>query len=325
MEENKDITAKDAEKKEKNAGGRLRVLKDGAAGFGMGVAFIIPGFSGGSIAAILGIYERLIGAIADIFKSFKKSVITLLPIFIGLVLGAVSLMFPLDWALGSFPLPTVCLFVGLALGGLPSITDKVKGKLVWTNIAALLVPMLLVFALCFAPTGADVDLFSLDFGGYLILFLVGIVGSSALVIPGISGSMLLLILGYYNPLLGMITQNLLKGQNVGTALLVLALAGAGIVFGFISISVIMKHLLNKCPRGTYFAIIGFIVGSVPTVFVSTAKDAGMTFTTLPTDAWHWIACVLLLLAGGALSFLLVTKAKRLTAGKKTDKSTNAAE
>ena len=320
MEENKDITAKDTEKKEKKAGGRLRVLKDGAAGFGMGVAFIIPGFSGGSVAAILGIYERLIGAIADIFKSFKKSVIALLPIFIGLALGAVSLMFPLDWALGAFPLPTVCLFVGLALGGLPSITDKVRGRLVWTNILALLIPMLLAVALCFAPTGADVDLFSLDFGGYLILFLVGIVGSSALVIPGISGSMILLILGYYNPLLGMITQNLLKGQNVGTALLVLASAGAGIVFGFIGISVIMKHLLNKCPRGTYFAIIGFIIGSVPTVFVSTAKDAGMTFTTLPTDAWHWIACALLLLAGGALSFLLVTKAKRLAAGKQKDES-----
>ena len=55
-------------------------LADLFAGYLMGIAFIIPGFSGGSIAAIVGIYERLITAIADIFKSFKESVKTLLPI-----------------------------------------------------------------------------------------------------------------------------------------------------------------------------------------------------------------------------------------------------
>ena len=318
MEENKDKINETAAKTVKRAS-RLGFLKDGAAGFGMGVAFIIPGFSGGSIAAILGIYERLIEAIADIFKTFKKSVITLLPIFIGLVLGAVSLMFPLDWALDSFPLPTVSLFVGLALGGLPSITDKVKGKIKWTNLLALLIPIALAVGLSFAPTGADVDLLGLDFGGYVVLFFVGVIGSSALVIPGISGSMILLILGYYNPLLGMITENLLRGQNVGAALLVLSSAGAGIIFGFIGISVIMKLLLKKCPRGTYFAIIGFIVGSVPTVFVSTVKDAGMTASTLPSDPWHWTACVLLLALGGALSFILVKKTKAM-AGKPAPKT-----
>ena len=95
-------------------------------GVGIGVAFIIPGFSGGSVAAILGIYEKLVGAIADIFKHFKKSVLTLLPIFIGMLLGIAALIYPIQLGLRNFPIPTVSLFVGLALGGIPSVTEKMK-------------------------------------------------------------------------------------------------------------------------------------------------------------------------------------------------------
>lgn len=319
MEENKETSGVASQKK-----GKIPVfLKDMLAGCAMGIAFIIPGFSGGSIAAILGIYEKLIGAVADIFKSFKKSFMTLLPIFLGLVLGAVSLLFPLGWALENFPLPTVCLFVGLAIGGMPSITDKVKGKIKATNIAAFAIPCILAVALAFIEGGADVDLFNLNVGGYILLFFIGILGSSALVIPGISGSMLLLILGYYNPIIQMITQNLLKGNNVGISLLVLICTGLGIVVGFFFISVIMKLLLQKYPRGTYFAIIGFIIGSIPTVFVSTAKDAGMTISTLPSDPWHWVCCVLLLALGFCGAFFLVKAAKSAAASE--ENSLKAAE
>ena len=254
-----------------NPKGSLRsFLLDVVRGAAIGVAFIIPGFSGGSIAAILGIYEKLVGAIADIFKSFKKSILTLLPIALGMVCGIVALLFPLEWALGAYPIPTVCIFVGLALGGLPSVTEKLTGKIKPTNVLAFAIPLVAAFSLSFLPIGSDIDLFTLGFGGYVLLFIVGLVGSSALVVPGISGSMLLLILGYYNPLVSMMTDNLLRGENVGVSISVLATAGAGIAVGFVLISVIMKKLLASCPRGTYFAILGFILGSIPTVFISTA-------------------------------------------------------
>ncbi len=292
-------------------------LIDALAGYGIGVAFIIPGFSGGSMAAIFGIYERLIGAIADIFKTPVKSIKTLLPIFLGLCVGAVSLLYPLGWALEAFPLPTVSLFVGLALGGMFSITDKVKGRIKPANAVAFTLPALIALAMIFVPTGADVDLFNLNFGGYVLLFLVGMLGSAALVIPGISGSMILLILGYYNPIIQLITQHFLKGQNMLTAFLVLVAVGLGIIVGFIGISVIMKVLLKKYNRGTYFAIIGFIVGSIPTAFISTAKDAGYTAATLPTNPWYWICSVLLLCAGFAAALFLVVKAKGLVRSDRT--------
>lgn len=285
-------------------------LLDIIRGVAIGVAFIIPGFSGGSIAAILGIYEKLIGAIADIFKSFKKSLLTLLPIAIGMVCGVVALLFPLGWALEAYPIPTVCIFVGLALGGLPSITDKLGGRITLTNVVAFTLPLVAAAAMSFLPVGADIDLFSLNFGGYVLLFAVGLVGSSALVVPGISGSMLLLILGYYNPIVATITDNLLRGENVGVSLSVLLTVGAGIAIGFIVISVIMKKLLATCPRGTYFAILGFILGSVPTVFISTAKESGLAFSALMPNALYWVISALLLLLGIALSLSLVILSKK---------------
>ena len=96
-------------------------------------------------------------------------------------------------------------------------------------------------------------------GGYILLFFVGALGSSALVIPGISGSMLLLILGYYNPIVNLATDHLLVGKDVGLSILVLGVTAIGIAIGFVAISVVMKILFKKCPRGTYFAIIGFII------------------------------------------------------------------
>ena len=301
--------------------GRNTFLLDLIRGIGIGVAFIIPGFSGGSVAAILGIYEKLIGAVADIFKSFKKSFITLLPIAIGLVIGAVSLLFPLEWALGKIPFPTVSLFVGLTIGCLPSLTANLTGKFKWTNAVAFIIPMVLTLLLSFAPVGSDVDLYSLTFGGYILLFIIGIIGSSALVIPGISGSMLLLILGYYNPIVKMITgliktfKSILVGEeyssdSIFSSVLVIGSVGLGIVVGFIGISVIMKVLFKKCPRGTYFAIIGFIVGSLPTVYASTYKDGGFTPETMPTSPIYWISCVFALAFGMALSLFLVLYSRK---------------
>ena len=286
-------------------------LFDILRGAAIGIAFIIPGFSGGSIAAILGIYEKLVGAIAGIFKEFKKSILTLLPIGIGMVAGIISLLFPLSWALGAFPIPTVCIFVGLAIGGLPSITDNCKGKIKATNVLAFLIPLGLAAALSFLPVQPDVNLLSgLNFGDYALLFVIGLVGSSALVVPGISGSMLLLIFGYYNPIVSLATDHLFKGRDIGQSIAVLCTVGGGIIIGFFLISIVMKWLLANCQRGTYFSILGFIIGSIPTVFISTAKESGLAFSSLMPNAWYWIVSAVLLLIGFAASFSLVLFAKK---------------
>ena len=305
MEENKELgVSKTACEKKKPTRGFLR---DVLSGSGIGGAFIIPGVSGGSVAAILGIYEKMINAIANIFKETKKSIMTLLPIFIGLVLGALALLFPLEFLLERYPLPTVSIFVGLAIGGLPTITDKVKGKITSEDIISLSTALIVAALLCFLPVGSDVDLFNIGFGGYILLFIVGLIGSCALVVPGISGSMLLLILGYYNPIVNLVTDHLLRFEDLTKCILVLGSCGLGIVVGFMLISIVMKHLLAKHPRLTYFAIIGFIIGSLPTVYVSTMKSAGMLtqslgVISLPTSPMYYAICVFLVIMGVCASY-----------------------
>ncbi len=279
-------------------------------GIAIGVAFIIPGFSGGSVAAILGIYEKIVGAIADIFRHFFKSVFLLLPYALGMAVGIALLILPIQWGLNHFPIPTVTLFVGLSLGGLPSVTGKITGKPSAGNVLAIALPLAAAAALCFLPLGEEVDLFSLDWTGYLLLVLVGAVGATALVIPGISGSMLLLIFGYYNPLVSMIVDHLLRGDSVALCVGVSACFALGVALGFFGISVLMKFLLKKFPRGTYCAILGFLIGSIPAVYASTIREAGSALSGLYANPWYWVATAAALLLGFFISFAVVCYARR---------------
>lgn len=292
-----------------NKGRLVQFLTDVLRGVAIGVAFIIPGFSGGSVAAILGVYERLVGAIADFFKHFKRSFLTLLPIALGMIVGVAALIYPIRLGLEHFPIPTVSFFVGLALGGLPSVLGKLKGERPkWQQLFAFLLPLAFAASLCFLPTASQPDgfLFHLNFGGYLLLILIGAVGSAALVVPGISGSMLLLIFGYYNPIVDLLLNDLLHGNEIGICLLVLFCLAVGLVLGFFGISHLMKFFLQRFPRGTYFAIVGFILGSVPAVYASTIREAGV----LSSNPWYYVAAVAALLVGVALALGFIVLLKR---------------
>ena len=146
-------------------------------------------------------------------------------------------------------------------------------------------------------------------GGYFLLILIGAVGSCALVVPGISGSMLLLIFGYYEPIVSLITDNLLHGNQVGICIAVLACLAVGLIAGFFAISVLMKYLLKKFPRGTYFAILGFIVGSIPAVYVSTMGKYS-NLSGLYSSPWYWVVAVIFLPIGFLISFFLVRYARK---------------
>lgn len=310
MKEKTAVTQSEQERKQNKESALLSFLCNVLRGVAIGVAFIIPGFSGGSVAAILGVYETIVTAISELPTKFRRSAKTLFPIIVGMILGVAALIVPIQWGLKAYPIPTVTLFVGLAVGGLPSVTQKCRGAFSFKYLAACLIPLCAAASLSFLPLAGEVDLLSLDGWGYLLLILVGALGSSALVVPGISGSMILLILGYYNPIVRLLTQHLLAGQDVGISLGVFACLGVGMVGGFFAISMLMKQLLSRYPRGTYFAILGFIVGSIPAIYISVAKEAGLTLSTLPANAWYWVVTALLFVLGLCLSLALVRFAKK---------------
>lgn len=276
----------------------MKFLVNMLKGAAIGVAMIIPGVSGGTIAVLFNIYENLINAISNLRKDFKKSFIYLLPIVLGMVLAFCAMYFPLKLALKHFPVQTISLFSGLMLGSIPMLfKQSLDNGFKKVDFLAGLISFAVVIGICFIPNMGNVDLsVNMPGYGYILLFLIGILGSCALVIPGISGSMLLLIFGYYEPILDTISE---LTNNFGHSLAVLACVGAGIVFGFVVVAKLMNYLLEKYKRLTYWAIVGFVIGSIPAIFLS-YDYADVSFST-----GMIIASIIVFIIGAISSFYLI--------------------
>ena len=281
-----------------------------ARGAAIGVSMIIPGVSGGTIAVLLNVYEKLIDSVSNLRKEFKKSIAFLLPILLGAALAIIAMYFPIKFALEKAPLPTVLFFAGLIVGSVPKVMiDAISGGFkVKVDIAASVIPLLVVIGICFIPGLGDANLTSsMPVYGYILLILVGAAASCALVVPGISGSMLLLIFGYYNSVLD--TVSALK-TSFGHSLLVLVLLALGILVGFFSIAKLMKFLLSKFPRATRWAIIGFVLGSIPAIFITYNQNFPEQVYSSVSAAQIAVGVVLCII-GAVGTFLLTVYAEKV--------------
>ena len=250
------------------------MIKNLLKGIVMGIANIIPGVSGGTMAVSMGIYDRLIHCLTHLFKEFKENMKFLIPIFLGIGIALVGLSFIIEPAFAHFPLQTNCLFIGLIVGGLPAVWQKVKGKGIKISY---IVPFVLFFAVVVGMAaigekeGAAADL-SFSVWSVIKLFAVGIIASATMVIPGVSGSMMMLLLGYYNPIVAAI-------KNFVTALAsfdmagilegcgILVPMGLGIVVGIFAIAKVIEIIFEKFPIQAFWAIIGLIVASPIAIFL----------------------------------------------------------
>ena len=285
-------------------------FKNVGLGAGIGVAMIIPGVSGGTIAVLFNVYDKLIGAISDLRRDFKNSFFFLLPIVLGALVGIAAMFFPLKYAIEYAPMPTILLFAGLMVGSCPKLfKDTRKNGFKLTDIISSVLPFLVVVGLgCISVLGvqgvmpyleADLSV-GMPVWGYFVLILIGAVASCALVVPGVSGSLLLLIFGYYQPILDTISALL---TDFGHSVLVLALFAVGLIVGFFTIAKLMKFLMKKFPRGTGWAIFGFVVGSIPAIFMT--KE----FITAPVDGVQIAIGAILCLAGVIASYALAAYAE----------------
>lgn len=257
-------------------------------GFVFGIANIIPGVSGGTIALTMGIYEDLISSISNIFKKFKKSMSLLIPFGIGAVLSIVLLSKVINYTLTKYPAPTILFFIGLILGGIPLLTKNIKGKKIKVRyIVLFLVTFISILLLSIlGGAGHNVTIHSNLFG-YFLLFIVGIVAAATMVIPGISGSFVLMLLGYYQPIINTIDE-LTSFTNVFKNICILIPLGIGIVVGIISIAKLLEYLFKKYKIETYYAILGFILASIITLALT---------ITIPSSIIEIIIGIILLVIG----------------------------
>lgn len=280
-------------------------FKNLACGAAIGIGMIIPGVSGGTIAVILKVYDKLIGALGNLKKDFKGNIGFLANILLGAALGFIAAYFPLKWALEHLPLPTIMLFAGLMAGSLPKLfKDSKSYGFAKTNILSAVIPFAAVLLISLAGmylSLGEADLSkSMPVWGYFEVIAVAMLASCALVIPGVSGSMLLMILGYYAPVLGLIS-----GLRVDFlhSFAVLALFAAGLIVGFFSIARLMKFLLERFPRGTRWAIFGFVLASVPAIFIV------FDYSSAPLGWLHILSGCILCLLGAVAAFALTAYAE----------------
>lgn len=232
-------------------------------GFFFGVANIIPGVSGGTIAITMGIYEDLIGSISGFFKNPKKSIMYLLPIGIGAVLSILLMSKLISFCLGKYPVPTNLFFIGLILGGIPLLTRKVKNeKIKPINVILFLITFGIIMWMTFSgATGGNIDVSSMSITKSLLLGLIGMIAAGCMVIPGISGSFVLMLLGAYEPIINTVGK-LTDFSLLTTNLAILVPFGLGVVIGIIVIAKILEFLFKRFEVSTYYAILGFIVASI---------------------------------------------------------------
>lgn len=236
-------------------------------GFLLGIANVIPGVSGGTLALTLGIYQDLIEAISHFFKKIKKNISFLAPLGIGMVIAVLLGSKVITYCLAEFTFPTTLFFIGLIVGGIPLLTKKIKGtKTKPLNLAIFLLTFSVVMIMTFLNAGNNVvDLSNMSLTKALLLFVVGMVAAATMVIPGVSGSFVLMLLGYYNPIystIGSLTDFSLLGHNI----LVLAPFGIGVLVGIVLIAKLIEKLLKKYETPTYYGILGFIIASVVGLF-----------------------------------------------------------
>ena len=245
----------------------MKWFLDVLRGMVIGLANVIPGVSGGTMMVSMGIYDKLIYSINNIFKKFRECFRILLPYLIGMAAAILIGSFGLKAAFKNFPLPTNALFIGLILGSLPFILKEMKGEEVgWQGILIFILFFALVVGLK-AVEKENVATLTLNVGSVLLMVVLGAVCSAAMVIPGVSGSMILKTLGYYEPVVTEAIPALVKGVTGGDWGAVLHNAGIllpfliGIVAGIFGIAKLIEILMQKWKGRTYCAILGMVIAS----------------------------------------------------------------
>ena len=267
-------------------------------GIVLGVAFVIPGVSGGTLAVLMGIYEELIEAASNFYKNmvnFKKYFMYLLPIGLGIIFSVAVFAKLIKFGLEKSPIITILIFLGMIIGGIPALVRNVKGtKINLKDMTLMLVGLIIVISmLIFHKSNSNVVLTNMSITGYITLFLVGAIAAVTMVVPGISGSFTLMLIGYYEPVLNLVN-DITSFKNLGPNLILMATFMLGVFIGIIFISKIIEWCLKHYKRETYYAIIGFVLSSIISVIYEVSK--------FPFNLTHLIIGIVLLVINTVLVY-----------------------
>ncbi|HJA13304.1 MAG TPA: DUF368 domain-containing protein [Candidatus Mediterraneibacter merdipullorum] len=248
----------------------------------IGLGAVLPGISGGVLGVIFGIYKPIMELLAHPFKNFKTHVPPLIPVFIGGVIGFLGVANILSFFLEEYPAPSVCVFIGLITGMLPSLFREAgeQGRS-RSSFVSMFVCMVVIFAVLIS-----VELFSIDVKPNFAWFLFcGFCLALSVIAPGMSFSTLLMPLGLYQPFvdgIGHFDMGILIPGGIGAVATVICLAKA--------INALFDHYYSIAFHG----IIGIVIAAT----IMTIPFSG--FKTAETTAVNLICIIVGIIAALAL-------------------------
>lgn len=253
------------------------------------LGFILPGVSGGVLASILGLYERIISFLAHLSKDFVKNVLFFIPVGIGGILGIALFSAPLEYLLEHYQVPVLWAFTGTIVGTLPSLFSESTQKSrrdnkdwIWL-LGTFIISGLLLFFLN--------DLVGTIPANFVSFILAGALIALGVLVPGLSPSNLLLIMGLYAPML-----TGFKNLDLVGVFLPIAIGGATTMLLF---SKAMDYALNHYHSRVYHFILGLVISSTLLIIIPNPRYtesisyAGNSFTTFLMAALLFIAGIAL--------------------------------
>ena len=230
----------------------------------MGVANVIPGVSGGTIALITGIYEELIDSLKSFDKKALKYILSfrikefidytnlyfIIAVFGGSIFSVFSIANLFKFLFSNYPLQIWSFFFGLIIASIFFVGKRINK---WDKSSVIALVLGIIIALSFtniSPANENDNLF--------FVFFCGIIGISGMMLPGLSGSFILILLGNYELLLVRAVADL----NI----IILSVFFLGSLFGLLSFSHILSWLLKKYKDQTLATLTGFIAGSLAIIW-----------------------------------------------------------
>lgn len=290
-------------------------------GIAIGMANVIPGVSGSTMAVVFNIYDRFVNAITLNIKKLIENRRFVIPVVGGMALGVLLFSKLITVLYENFPVQTDYFFTGLIIGSIPMLfsfmTKKQDGqKFTAKKTISVVICALAGFAVLigFGLLGSDVDtakeisksLPQWTFPLALHIFAAGFVGAIAMIIPGISGSLLMLIMGVYPIVMKSIPALFVPSQTLRAFFLLLP-NGIGVLAGLLCGAWIVKTFLRIAPNQTYAVIFGLIAGSAIQLFPGIKGISGVL---------SGIACLLCVLTGIFLAYF----SSKVTVKEETEKS-----
>ena len=237
-------------------------------GFAMGMADIVPGVSGGTVALITGVYQDLIESISSFNRSFFSKILKkefqaafkqvnlpfLLTLFTGIILAVISMSRVMHFFMDEYSILTWSLFFGLILASIIFVGKTVENILTLKNLGFVMLGTIIGYSIVsLIPVTTP--------NSFIMIFLSGCIAICAMILPGISGSFILLILGKY-----LYITSALKNPFNLESITIISIFSFGCLLGLLSFSKILNFLLKSYHNITMCILTGFMIGSIKKIW-----------------------------------------------------------